>query len=333
MENTENYFHAIQIVKEKCTGCTHCVGVCPTEAIRVRDGKVRIDGNRCIDCGRCIMTCPYDALKPKADSLDIIHGYKYKIAILSSAFASQFKENIGYEKARSTVKDFGFDEVADEAEVADLMLRLVRETIDRNPDIRPLISSSCPAVVRLIQVRFPSLLDHILPLEAPMSILSRYYRQKTMEQKGLKENEIGIFQIVPCIAHVTAVHQPEAAYKQIEEGAFSIKDIYNKILSVVPDNGMKQTEPAVHRPHLGDFRNEIGSGWGQAHQNNGGEWRKKRYTDTCGHREPADREFRLYRLLELHPGMRRRELECRRPICGCKPYQTLADQRENWQSR
>ncbi len=240
MEEKKEYFHAIKILTENCTGCTHCVGVCPTEAIRVREGKVYIDADRCIDCGRCIQSCPYNALVPKADSLDIIKKYKYKIAILSSAFASQFKETIGYDQARQTVLELGFDEVADEAEVAKLMLELVRKTIQQNPDVRPLISSSCPAVVRLIQVRFPSLLENVLPLEAPMSILSHYYRQRTMEQKGFSESEIGIFQIVPCIAHVVAVHQPEAAYKQIEEGAFSIGDIYNRVLSVVPDNGTRK---------------------------------------------------------------------------------------------
>ncbi len=240
MEEIKEYFHAIKVNIDNCTGCTHCVAVCPTEAIRVRQGKVQIDADRCIDCGRCIQTCNYKALTPKADSLDIIKNYKYKIAILSSAFASQFKETIGYDQARQTILDLGFDEVADEAEVARLMLELVRKTIQDNPSVRPLISSSCPAVVRLIQVRFPSLLENVLPLEAPMSILSQYYRQRTMEEKGFKESEIGIFQIVPCIAHVVAVHQPEAAYKQIEEGAFSIGEIYNRVLSVVPDNGTRR---------------------------------------------------------------------------------------------
>jgi NAD-dependent dihydropyrimidine dehydrogenase PreA subunit len=42
-EKERQYFHAIQILEDNCTGCTACVRVCPTEAIRVRDRKAYID--------------------------------------------------------------------------------------------------------------------------------------------------------------------------------------------------------------------------------------------------------------------------------------------------
>ena len=47
------YYHSVTLDKEKCTGCTSCLKRCPTEAIRVRDGKARIIRERCIDCGEC----------------------------------------------------------------------------------------------------------------------------------------------------------------------------------------------------------------------------------------------------------------------------------------
>lgn len=45
-----------------CNHCVHpkCAGVCPTEAIRVRDdGIVYIDTERCMGCGYCAWACPY----------------------------------------------------------------------------------------------------------------------------------------------------------------------------------------------------------------------------------------------------------------------------------
>ena len=36
------YYHSVTLNKEKCKGCTNCIKGCPTEAIRVRDGKARI---------------------------------------------------------------------------------------------------------------------------------------------------------------------------------------------------------------------------------------------------------------------------------------------------
>ena len=50
----KRYFHSVTLDSEKCKGCTNCIKHCPTEAIRVRDGKARIIKERCIDCGECI---------------------------------------------------------------------------------------------------------------------------------------------------------------------------------------------------------------------------------------------------------------------------------------
>jgi iron only hydrogenase large subunit-like protein len=225
----KKYYHAIQIIPENCTGCTACVRACPTEAIRVRDGKAQIDASRCVDCGECITTCEFHAILPKSDSLEIIHKFRYKVAILSSAYSGQFTEDISYPTAKRALLELGFDEVAEEAYVTNFMISIIREYIRQNKDIRPVLSSHCPAVVRLIQVKYPSLLPNILLREAPMSILTRFLREKYQKEKGLSEEDIGIFLIVPCVAHVTAVHQPEGAYRHLQDGAFSIGMIYGKI--------------------------------------------------------------------------------------------------------
>jgi len=191
------YFHALQILTDNCTGCTACVRVCPTEAIRVRDHKAIIDSYRCVDCGNCINVCRFHAIIPLSDPLEIIHQFKYKLAIISSSFFGQFTEDISYEVAKQAVLNLGFDQVAEEAAVTDFMINIIRDYIRKNRDKRP--------------------------------ILTRYFRDKISKEFGLEEKEIGIFLIVPCIAHVTAVHQPEGAYKHLQDGAFSIGMIYGKI--------------------------------------------------------------------------------------------------------
>ncbi len=45
------------IKTEHCVGCATCVGVCPSEAIEIRDGEAWI-GEGCTNCGRCIQLCP-----------------------------------------------------------------------------------------------------------------------------------------------------------------------------------------------------------------------------------------------------------------------------------
>jgi iron only hydrogenase large subunit-like protein len=228
-EKPKEYFHAIHIVPELCTGCTACVRVCPTEAIRVRHGKAEIDPNRCIDCGQCVSSCSFHAIIPRSDSLDIIHKFKHKIAIISSSYGGQFTEDISYPTAKKALLSLGFDEVAEEAFVTDFMISLIREYIRQNPEVRPILSSMCPAVVRLIQVKFPSLLPNILHVEAPMSILTQYMRERAKKATNMSDQDIGIFLIVPCIAQVTAVHQPEGTYKRLQDGAFSIGMIYGLV--------------------------------------------------------------------------------------------------------
>ncbi len=229
------YFHAIQILEDNCTGCTACVRVCPTEAIRVRNRKATIDPNRCVDCGNCITVCEFHAIIPSSDPFDIIENFKYRVAIISSSFFGQFTEDVSYSAAKQAVLQLGFEEVFEEAIVTDFMVSIIRQYIRDNQDLRPILSSNCPAVVRLIQVKYPSLLPNLLHQEAPMSILTRYLRDRISRQQKLSDEDIGIFLIVPCVAHVTAVHQPEGAYKHLQDGAFSTGMIYGKVREILKD--------------------------------------------------------------------------------------------------
>ena len=45
-------------------------------------------------------------------------------------------------------------------------------------------------VVRLIQVAYPSLVDHVIPLEAPREIAARELKGKYAQERGLKPEEI-----------------------------------------------------------------------------------------------------------------------------------------------
>jgi Fe-S-cluster-containing hydrogenase component 2 len=193
----KTYFHAIKLIPERCTGCTKCVRVCPTEALRVRNKVVELDASRCIDCGKCVASCPFDAIQTYADDLSIIDDFKYKLAIISTSYAGQFGEGISYETAKRGLLHIGFDAVASEAMVTEMMSLMIREYIAQNPTIKPVLSSNCPSIVRLIQVRFPSLLPNLLHIEAPMSVLAMYYRDKVCREQNLDSSEVGIFLIVP----------------------------------------------------------------------------------------------------------------------------------------
>lgn len=73
-------YHSVRLEKERCKGCTTCLKRCPTEAIRVRDGRAHIIDEMCIDCGECIRVCPYHAKVAMTDSFASINRFHYKIA-------------------------------------------------------------------------------------------------------------------------------------------------------------------------------------------------------------------------------------------------------------
>ncbi len=51
--------------KSRCTHCTACVALCPTQALRLdrEDMSVSFDKKKCIACELCVQACPYGAVK------------------------------------------------------------------------------------------------------------------------------------------------------------------------------------------------------------------------------------------------------------------------------
>ncbi|MDD2688970.1 MAG: FAD-binding protein [Candidatus Omnitrophica bacterium] len=58
----------IQIIIEKCTGCTLCVKSCPFDAIRIMDKKAVIDLDKCNLCGACVPACKFKAILLEKDA-------------------------------------------------------------------------------------------------------------------------------------------------------------------------------------------------------------------------------------------------------------------------
>lgn len=103
--------HSVELNIEKCAGCTACVKVCPTEAIRVVRSKAVIFDQRCIDCGRCVSVCPHHAYSVKSDSFDKLKDYAYNIAIPDTALYGQFKNLYDINLVHEGLIMLGFQDV------------------------------------------------------------------------------------------------------------------------------------------------------------------------------------------------------------------------------
>lgn len=227
------YFHSVKLDEEKCHGCTNCISHCPTEAIRVRHGKAKIIKQRCIDCGECIRVCQSHAKYAATDSFDALKEYKYNIAMPAPSFYSQFSVDISVNKILNAFLEIGFDHVFEVARGAEYISAATREKIASGNLKKPVISSACPAVLRLMRERFPELLEHVLSLVSPMEAAGMLAREEAVKKTGLKPEEIGIFFISPCPAKVTSIKSPLTLEKSNIDGALSVREVCSKIISVI----------------------------------------------------------------------------------------------------
>ena len=222
------YFHSVTLDKDLCKGCTNCLKHCPTEAIRIRNGKAKIINERCIDCGECIKICPYHAKKAITDDYEKIFDYKYKIALPAPAFYAQYND-INIEVLLYALELLGFDEVREVTIGADAVSKKTDELLGGNLTEKPLISSSCPAIVRLIRIRFPSLIPNILPLQSPMDIVAKKAKFEAVEKLNISPEEVGVFFISPCAAKVTSCKVPIGTSKSYVDGVISVSRIVQEI--------------------------------------------------------------------------------------------------------
>lgn len=248
------YEHSVSLDIEKCKGCTACLKRCPTEAIRIHDGRAVINSVRCIDCGECIKVCPSKAKKATHDSLSVLNDYKYTVALPAPSFYGQFDnlDNIGY--IIKGLLDLGFDDVFEVACAAEIVSAYTREYINRDDVKKPVISSACPAITRLISTNYPYLCENIMPILPPIDVAAMLAREKAMkEHPELKPEDIGIIFISPCPAKVSYIKNNFAGERNYISATVSVRDVYFALL-----DKMKKTE---EEPLESTEAGIIGIGW------------------------------------------------------------------------
>ncbi len=247
------YKHSVYLDVEKCCGCTTCLKHCPTQAIRIRDSRAVINEGRCIDCGECIRVCPNNAKKAKCDQLSEMDKFKWKIALPAPTLYGQFENLEDIDYVLDGLLKIGFDDVFEVSAAAELVSVYTRLYLKTDGITKPAISSACPAVTRLIALRFPSLNDHVIHMLPPMEVAARLAKEKAKrEHPELKDSEIGTCFISPCPAKQSYVKNGFADYKSYVDTVVSIGDIYFQLINV-----MRHENPIKPISNTG----RIGVGW------------------------------------------------------------------------
>ncbi len=227
------YKHSVSLDATKCKGCTTCLRRCPTQAIRIRDGKACINPNLCIDCGECIRHCPYKAKKANFDEWDSIDRSKYLIALPAPSLFGQFANLDDTDYLLQGLKNLGFNDVFEVAKAAELVTDYTRTYMKRmGMSHAPFISTACPVVVRLISLRFPSLRSKMVPISPPVELAGKLAKERALkEHPELKPEDICTVFISPCPAKVSWVKNTPADKERYVDYIVSMSDIYFRVLS------------------------------------------------------------------------------------------------------
>ena len=238
---SEAYYHSVRLDKEKCKGCTTCLKRCPTEAIRIRHNRASIIHERCIDCGECIKVCVHHAKVAVTDPLDSIKAFKYPIALPAPTLYAQFQGVHVPEPIIASLFKLGFVDVFEVARAAEIVSYAVSRSLREENRPRPVISAACPAVLRLIQVHFPALLDNVIDFVSPMEAAAKIAKEEFAKKHNVPMEEIGAFFISPCAAKMTAVRSPIGHETSYVDGVIAIKEVYPQMLAHVK-NGFEPFE-------------------------------------------------------------------------------------------
>jgi iron only hydrogenase large subunit-like protein len=203
---------------------------CPTQAIRVKSGKAVISEELCVDCGTCFSVCKSRAVTEITDPIADSSCYKYKVAVPSSVLYSQFDASIHPYIIHLALNKLGFDRVVDVHRSAAGLKKALVKYMETHQGRRPLISSHCPALVRLIQVKYPDLVELVAPLDVPREVTAREIKKQLPKELGLNPEDISITFIAPCPAMIVSIKQPAEKERSWFDEAVSLRDVYSILL-------------------------------------------------------------------------------------------------------
>ncbi len=225
--------HSIIFDREKCVACVACCKACPTKTIRVRDDRVVVNPDLCIDCGECIRVCPHYAVSARTSSPSDLKKFKYTVAIPSTPLYTQFGCDVHPTQVAQALTRVGFDAYYDISWMCEMVSRAIDTYLSECSEPWPKISVYCPAIVRLVQIRYPDLLPHLVPVESPRELAAKLIRRMLSAQRGLAPEEIGIFFITQCSAILHSIVCPVGLEESYIDGAFSVAELYGPLRKAI----------------------------------------------------------------------------------------------------
>lgn len=251
MHKTRQIQDYVHFNNNRCSACAQCVRACPTKTIRVRDSRHIRFVDQCIGCGECIRVCPTGAATSKTVEKQTFAREKLSVAVVSPLLYTQFP-GVRPGRVRQALKQIGFQKVIDLSPYVE-MTQIATETYIHRSRSRkdakwPLISPFCPVVLRLIGLRFPGLLPHVLPIKRLESLMASVVPETILRLSQNARKPAVIFHITPCPVIAETVDSAAASDLPWIERSLGINTIYPLILHQLDSPANRDADPADARP-------------------------------------------------------------------------------------
>ena len=184
---------------DRCRDCRACLTACPTQAMRVRRGSPSVLEHLCVDCTACIAACSSLALSTREEitSLDDLPDRADTLLVVPPAVLAGCGPDYPPAQVLAALRALGFADVVVSAPFEEALRQAAGATgataagagaagdpgtagaagaaSGGAPSPRPVILPVCPAVVNLIELRFPSLVPHLAPFDSPLEAVQAVY--------------------------------------------------------------------------------------------------------------------------------------------------------------
>lgn len=216
----------IKIQLSNCKGCARCIRACPTEAMRVFEGKVEILEDLCVDCGECLRKCEDRAIILNEDNWRLLASQDLTVIVADPAFYAQTRGYSCPDELRSRLGEAGLEDITPWTSLAfDVTAyAIAREIERRGPEGLPLISTYCPAVIRLIQINYPELVGRFIPVDSPLETAVSLWREYT-------DRTDDVTVVSPCPAKIALVRSPEGRGESSLRYAVSVQNVLRDLLA------------------------------------------------------------------------------------------------------
>lgn len=161
---------ALHVQPDACIRCLRCLNACPTQAIRLRAAGPEVLRHLCVDCTSCMDVCPQGVFDLECSSSDEV-SRENSLLVVQSALLGQFRGLINQDDFKILWAGTGWKDVLFTGGVERQLRQASMEYASENDPGKLRLSPVCPAVLNLIQLRYPSLIQYVIPFLSPFEMV------------------------------------------------------------------------------------------------------------------------------------------------------------------